>query len=982
MLAGWAATPARFREDANAEQDAAGAGYADRLVIELAQNAADAAVSGAVPGRLLLRWTPDRLIAANTGAPLTDAGVLALSTLRASAKRGVDTAVVGRFGVGFAAVLAVTDSPSAGSAGAPGVAFSAAQTAALVAELPSVAADLAARGGHVPVLRLPFGCPPLAVPAGYDTVVELPWRDAAASGLARELLAGAGPELLLMLPGLEQLIVDGPDGRRDMRCSWDAEGALLDGRRWLLAAAAGPLPADLVAGVESAADRWAVRALAPADGQLAAGVLWAPTPTDEPLSLPVLLAASVPLEPTRRRVVRGPLADFVLARAGGVIAELAGRLPDPLPLVPTGLGAGDVDAAIRRAVSAALPDAPVLRGRRGRDCVLLELGAAGEATVALLAEEIDGLLPADWAAPVRATALRALGVRRWGTADVVEFLAGLHRPPPFWARAYAALAQAPDREALAALPVPLADGRLVTGVRGALLPGEGLPPGLAALPVRLVHPDAAHPLLAQLGAVPATPAGLLADPAVREAVEASTAGEDTEEGDLALARAICTLVRAAGASAADQPWLAALALPTVGGGREAAGDLLWPDGPMAALIDPAAGFAVLDPPDWLDRETAAALGVLDRPALLRLTEVPLDPDRHDPDRPGLLDLDGAEDWLAACAAAARSAHGANSARPDGDPARPDGDPAHPDGDVLPDVVAVRDLDAVADLPALLRLLAADPQLRAAIVEPVRVGSGHAPSYTAWWLGRHPVLDGALPADCALPGDPLLAGLFRPAPAGFDGQLLRALGVRSAAAELVADPDACGDLLDRLADAEAAPTRAQSRELYLLAARAWAHRLDQAPDPPLAVRAVTPDGRLAAVPSAQAVVVDRPDVLPLVLAAGRAVLPVPLSAAPDVAALLELDLAGELYWPRPGPGVRTPVPAVLHEAAGGPEFYQADEQLGVPWRWVDGELHATAAGLPAGLAWAAGAWSLRHLLTQLAAAPANAVALRLEADLDG
>jgi hypothetical protein len=43
VLAGWAAAPVRLREDANAEEDLALGGYRDRRVVELAQNAADAA---------------------------------------------------------------------------------------------------------------------------------------------------------------------------------------------------------------------------------------------------------------------------------------------------------------------------------------------------------------------------------------------------------------------------------------------------------------------------------------------------------------------------------------------------------------------------------------------------------------------------------------------------------------------------------------------------------------------------------------------------------------------------------------------------------------------------------------------------------------------------------------------------------------------------------------------------------------------------
>ena len=107
VLAAWTASPARFREDANAEEDYALGGYRDRVIVELAQNAADAAVRAGPPGRLRLTLRDETLVAANTGAPLDAAGVVALSTLRASGKRepaagasrDTHATIVGRFGV-------------------------------------------------------------------------------------------------------------------------------------------------------------------------------------------------------------------------------------------------------------------------------------------------------------------------------------------------------------------------------------------------------------------------------------------------------------------------------------------------------------------------------------------------------------------------------------------------------------------------------------------------------------------------------------------------------------------------------------------------------------------------------------------------------------------------------------------------------------------------------------------------------------------
>ena len=77
VLDGWNASPARFREDANAEEDAALGAYRDRLVVELLQNAADAAAEANVRSRVLIRLTDGLLEMANTGAALTAAGVSA-----------------------------------------------------------------------------------------------------------------------------------------------------------------------------------------------------------------------------------------------------------------------------------------------------------------------------------------------------------------------------------------------------------------------------------------------------------------------------------------------------------------------------------------------------------------------------------------------------------------------------------------------------------------------------------------------------------------------------------------------------------------------------------------------------------------------------------------------------------------------------------------------------------------------------------------
>ena len=214
-LTAWADSPTRFREDANAEEDLRLGGYADTWFVELAQNAADAARAAGIAGRLRVCLVDGELRVANTGAPLDPAGVAALAALRASAKRD-DPGAVGRFGVGFAAVLGVSDEPRLVTARG-GVAFSARATAQAVRELPGPAAELARRGGQLAVLRLvwPTGVEEPPPPAGYDTEVRLPVRPGVDPGCTPRRRHGrrAGPAARAARPRRDRHRRPGPAPR-------------------------------------------------------------------------------------------------------------------------------------------------------------------------------------------------------------------------------------------------------------------------------------------------------------------------------------------------------------------------------------------------------------------------------------------------------------------------------------------------------------------------------------------------------------------------------------------------------------------------------------------------------------------------------------------------------------------------------------------------------------------------------------------------
>ncbi|MFB6889519.1 sacsin N-terminal ATP-binding-like domain-containing protein [Kitasatospora sp. NPDC056327] len=1075
VLDAWAASPARFREDANAEEELALGGYRDRLVVELAQNAADAAVrAGHGPGRLRLTLADGVLAAANTGAPLDAAAVESLSTLRASSKRGERDTTVGRFGVGFAAVLAVTDEPAVlGSTG--GVRWSLGEARALADAQPALVEELRRRDGHVPLLRLPFAAEGPA-PAGYDTVVVLPLRDAAAEDLTRRLLAGVDDALLLTLPGLAEVVVETaggtrtltrdaaeprPDGVTEVTVTDDAGGRL---RRtvWQTAGAAGAVAPELLADrptEERARPYWTVTWAVPVSDEGApqrpaiAPVLHAPTPSDEPLGLPALLIASYPLDSTRRHVAPGPLADFLTERAADAYADLLrarGGDLGSLGLVPGPLGQGTLDNALRAAVLSRLPGTPFLPhpapveagtpALRPRDATLLE-GADGS-VVEALAPIFPGLLPAGLE---RRSELRVLNVRRIPLAEVVDQLGGLDREPAWWRNLYAALGGA-DPEALGALPVPLADGRTVTGPRRVLLPSDdadwaafpgypgSLADALAVLDLRLAHPEAAHPLLAKLGAGAATPAGVLDTPEVRAAVARSyELAEDDPDTAADLAEAVLALVRAAAPAPGEHPWLARLALLDDEGEPARAGELLLPDSPLAAL-------AREDDAGWVDDEllerwgpeVLAAVGVLADFVLVRAEDVVLDPDdleRLDPTAPadraagghptGL--IDEAPDGLAEWAEDALEALHADGGDAVGVPP------------VAAELLAVRDLDLVDDdaWPQALAALARPPY-RDAVVTPVRTllpdGSyADLPPYTAWWLRDHPVLDGREPAGLRAAGaDPLLRGLYDEARTTLDEQFLHALGVRTTLAALLAEPHGPDEVLDRLTDPAAEVGHRQLHGIHTALARVDAERIE----PLDVVRAVPPldratgrrPDRTVVVDATEAVVADAPDLVELLH--DHPLLPVAPALAADLAERLHVSLASEVAGGRVlSEGALHRVPAVVRELLPGcPVAYEEHEELlvvgpdgeeaAVDWRWdtgartpeapydpesaeeadeddefdvppVPGLLHAaTPEGLAAGLAWSVGQWHRRFEVLAALSEPDRAYELSAARDFEG
>ncbi|WP_432503108.1 sacsin N-terminal ATP-binding-like domain-containing protein [Kineococcus arenarius] len=1008
-------------------------------MVELAQNAADAASAAGVGGRLLLRLDddraggPGRLLAANTGAPLDAAGVQGLATLRASAKRGAGAEVVGRFGVGFSAVLAVTDAPVvASTTGA--VRFSREDSAALVREVAhrpggeGLRAEVERRGGHVPVLRLPF--PAEAVPpAGFDTAVELPLRDAAARELVLELLAGTGDVLLLALPALDEVVVQVP-GEPDRVLRDVAD-------RWRVLRRAGRHEAAVLAGrgvEERERPAWQLAWALPRTGSAAPagpGVLCAPTPTDEDLPWPALLVATLPLGPDRRRVVPGPAADAVLDAAAqaycDLLVQVAADGGDAPALLPHGVAAGRLDAELRERVLLRARDAPLLPaveavpaepgepaepGGGGTGRLLLRpssaialrgAGADDPVLLAALAPSLAGLVAAPRAVD---RLLTELGVVRVGLADALELLPGAG-PPAAARELFAALlplaADASAREAVSGLPVPLLDGRTVRGARGVVVldaaAADALDPGaarlLAGYGLRVAHPEAAAgaagELLVRLGAREGGAWALLTDPALAAAAADSPDAEDPD----AVADAVLAVVEAAVSGpdgpvdagsvarvARDVPALRDLALRDADGELAPAGALVLPGTLAARALDPAA-VAEVDP-ELLE---VWGPGVLRAAGVLAgLVAVPVT----------ALDLGDAEE---VGDAVERGVSGLDEYVQEvwgdvlDDAADGPGDDAGPDGawgTVVEDAWAVPDLDLVTGWwPQVLGELSADPVGAAALTRPWAVGHRRRPGPAAWWLRTR----GPLPPVSRAPGG-AAPGWLPVAPQWVQelpAPVRAALGVLEDLSGAGAH-DVAGLLAAAATDPAAVPVADLLRVWALLAA----HADELPPQPPRVLAALDAAGRVVRAGAGEVVVADDPgwaqrtDLGPRLL--------VPARCATAVADLLDVDLASDRadgVVEESGDGGVRPVPSeVAVLLPGCPPSWRAVRRLRVDGHevafWVepaDGPGAATVratgpTAAAAGLALAAGRWALRRAVADLLTADAGQRAHLLAEELPG
>lgn len=200
--------PDLLEEHVGMEDNFEAGGYGERQVQELLQNGVDQLIER---GRIEFRLAGGVLYCANEGNPFTTEGIKAVTGAFLSSKRDDK---IGRFGLGFKAVLGVTDNPQIISR-TVAFGFNEPEAAALLESLPY-------KPRRVPTLRVPslIDAPALAARDGHlaelmewaTTVIRLPL--VRAGGRIRVELARFDPACMLFMPNLGRLDIslEEPDG--------------------------------------------------------------------------------------------------------------------------------------------------------------------------------------------------------------------------------------------------------------------------------------------------------------------------------------------------------------------------------------------------------------------------------------------------------------------------------------------------------------------------------------------------------------------------------------------------------------------------------------------------------------------------------------------------------------------------------------------------------------------------------------------------
>jgi len=327
--------------------------YAGRELLELLQNAADAAAEIGGNGRVRIEIARDGLLVANSGQPFRSGGVQSLMTPHASDKPGRKAMMIGAKGLGFRSLLNWSHEPVI-SSGALEIVFSVPHATSIIAGLKTENAGIARLADKeeeplVPVLAFPAFSTALDSIGGasaqlllrvralrsanFDTVVAAPFEDAEAFDRAVTQANEFEPNFLLFVEALTEieLLVEGRPAIRWRRSPIDDDSCELeieiDGQvtseAWICVRKRG----ELAVGAAKKQKSYELAVAFAADGSTQPGALHSYFPTSLPLPFPALFHATLELDSNRKAMKENSDAnDRVLKSLAAFYAETLLRL--------------------------------------------------------------------------------------------------------------------------------------------------------------------------------------------------------------------------------------------------------------------------------------------------------------------------------------------------------------------------------------------------------------------------------------------------------------------------------------------------------------------------------------------------------------------------------------------------------------------------------------------------------------------------------
>lgn len=392
-LSAYRAQPNLVEEQANQEQDTARGGYANRQMVELIQNSADQIAKKVGGGRIYIRLTDTHLYCADDGEPLDKDGAKALLFSHLSPKRA--TAEIGRFGVGFKAVLGVTDRPAVFSRSGS-IQFDRQRAKRRIAK---VAPD----AKHCPVLRVAEPIDPAAATKTDPelatlmrwarNVVRLPLKPDARAKLTEQIRTFA-PEFLLFVSHVRRLDIVGDADGESRRVHLTRAGGQIElndgGQRshWMLFSLSHELSDDAKADSRALddAERVKIAWAAPLDARSPLRQFWAFFPTQTSSLVAGILNAPWKTNEDRQGLLPGVYNDELIGAAAQLVADSLPEMAasdDParhLDLLPRRAETGDNEHAgrLRRLLYGLLEHAAVAPDQTGALRPLQDLRVAPE----------------------------------------------------------------------------------------------------------------------------------------------------------------------------------------------------------------------------------------------------------------------------------------------------------------------------------------------------------------------------------------------------------------------------------------------------------------------------------------------------------------------------------------------------------------------------------------------------------------------------